>query len=283
MMQKLFNKILIPVDFTSKSQIAVEKGFDIAKQYQCSIQLLHVVPVSPFAAMAMTEGPMVIPLFNIENRAVIANEFNKLIKSVKILHGDSIKVESTVLQGTWDEAIIDFANHNDFDLILIGQKENRLPKRKMIINPDKIAAKANIPVITVPSNKRLTKLYSIVIPITDFLPVRKLMYGVYIASGFDTTVKLLGIESTSNHEKVQHYLHKAQQLIKDNSKIKVEVETVESDNVADAVNQFTKRRHTDLLILNPDTQTKMPGWFSSFFGNIIQKYSAPPILTVNPV
>ena len=282
-MQKLFNKILIPVDFTSKSKIAVEKGFDIAKQYQCSIQLLHVVPVSPFAAMAMTEGPMIIPIMQVENKAFIDNEFRKLIKSVKLLHGNNIEIESAILQGTWDEAIIDFANHNDFDLVLIGQQESKLLKRKMIINPDKIAAKANIPVITVPSNKRLTKLYSIVIPITDFLPVRKLMYGVYIASSFDTTVKLLGIQSASNHEKVQHYLQKALHLIQDNSKIKVEVETVESDNVADAVNQFTKKRNIDLLILNPDTQTKMPGWFSSFFGNIIQKYSAPPILTVNPV
>lgn len=282
-MQKLFNKILIPVDFSARSKMAVEKACDIAKQYQCSIHLLHVVPISPFAAIAMTEGPMAIPLSNIENKASIEVEFKKLINTVKLLNGDSIKVEYSILQGTWDEAIIEFTNHNDFDLVLIGQKESRLIKRKMFINPDKVAARANVPVITVPSNKRLIKLFSIVIPITDFLPVRKLMYGVYIASSYDTTVKLLGIENDNTHSKVQHYLQKASQLIKENSKVKVETETIKSHNVAEAVSQFTRQKHTDLLILNPQTQTKMPGFFSSLFGNIIQKYSTPPILTVNPV
>lgn len=282
-MQKLFNKILIPVDFSARSKMAVEKACDIAKQYQCSIHLLHVVPISPFAAIAMTEGPLAIPLSNIENKASIEVEFKKLINTVKLLNGDSIKVEYSILQGTWDEAIIEFTNHNDFDLVLIGQKESRLIKRKMFINPDKVAASANVPVITVPSNKRLIKLFSIVIPITDFLPVRKLMYGVYIASSYDTTVKLLGIENDNTHSKVQHYLQKASQLIKENSKVKVETETIKSHNVAEAVSQFTRQKHTDLLILNPQTQTKMPGFFSSLFGNIIQKYSTPPILTVNPV
>ena len=282
-MQKLFNKILVPVDFSSKSKMAVEKASDIGKEYNCSIHLLHVVPISPFAAMALTEGPMVIPISGIENKASIEAEFEKLIRTVRLLNGDVVKVDFSILQGTWDEAIIEFTNHNNFDLVLIGQKESLRLKRKMIINPDRIAARANVPVITVPSNKRLTKLFSIVIPITDFLPVRKLMYGVYIASGYDTTIKLLGVENDDNHDKVQHYLQKATQLIKDNSAIKVETETIRSHNVAEAVHQFTRQRHTDLLILNPQTQTRMPGFFASFFGNIIQKYSTPPILTVNPV
>lgn len=282
-MQKLFNKVLIPVDFTERSNVAVEKACDIARQYNCSLHLLHVVPISPFAAMAMTEGPMVIPLLHVQNKVAIENNFNRLISKIKLLNGEQAQVNSTILQGSWDEAIIDFIGQHNIDLVLVGQKEKFLQKRKMFINPDKIADRANVPVITVPSNKRLIKLLSIVIPITDFLPVRKLMYGVYIASGHNSTVKLLGIENDDTHDKVQHYLKKATELIRENSSIKVETETIKSDNVAEAVNQFTRQKPADLLILNPQTQTKMPGFFSQLLGNIIQKYSTPPILTVNPV
>lgn len=282
-MQKLFNKILVPVDFSTKSKLAVAKACDLAKHYDCSIHLLHVVAISPFAAIALTEGPMAIPYPDIENRGAIEVEFKKLLETTERLDGKCLKMEYSILQGTWDEAIIDFAIHNDYDLVLVGQKESLLKKRSMFINPDKIAAKANIPVITVPSNKKIIKLLNILIPITDFLPVRKLMYGVYIANGFDTTIKLLGIENDKSHEKVQHYLRKAAQLIKDNSPIKVITETIHSENVAEALNQFTRKQPSDLIIINPQTQTKMPGFFSSLFGNILQKYSAPPILTVNPV
>lgn len=153
----------------------------------------------------------------------------------------------------------------------------------MLLNPDTIALKTNIPVITVPANRRLTRLFSIVIPITDFLPTRKLMYGVYIASTYDTVVKLLGIESEKNYHSMQYYLQRAARLIRDNSSVKVVTEVIRSENVAEAVERFTREKHADLLILNPNTQTKMPGFFSSLIGNIIQKYSSPPVLTVTPV
>lgn len=60
-MQKLFNKILVPVDFSSsKSKSALEKAIGIAVQYNCSINLLHVVTLPPFSAMAMIGGDMTI-------------------------------------------------------------------------------------------------------------------------------------------------------------------------------------------------------------------------------
>src|SRR5207237_2738847 len=105
--------------------------------------------------------------------------------------------------------IIDVVNPNNNDLVVIGQKSNFLQKRKMVINPDLIAEKTNAPVITIPSNRRLTRLYSIVIPITDFLPVRKLMYGVYIAINLDSTIILSGTTIIKPKAKVIHTLQKA--------------------------------------------------------------------------
>lgn len=82
---------------------------------------------------------------------------------------------------------------------------------------------------------------------------------------------------------MQYYLQRAARLIRDNSSVKVVTEVIRSENVAEAVERFTREKHADLLILNPNTQTKMPGFFSSLIGNIIQKYSSPPVLTVTPV
>ncbi len=153
----------------------------------------------------------------------------------------------------------------------------------MQLNADRIAEKTNIPVITIPLNRTLTGLSTIVIPITDFLPVRKLMYGVYMASGHATTLRLLGVKNKVSKEKVEKYLKRSYQLIHDNSGVPVEIETVIGENVAEAVNEFAMLHSADLVILNPGSQTKMPGFFSSLFGNVIQRYSGPPVLTVNAV
>ena len=282
-MQKLFNKILVPVDFSSKSKPAVEKAIAIAVQYNCSIHLLHVVTIAPFSAVAMAGGHMAVPFDLIDNKQELEFQLEKLCKHIHFESDNSIKAEYTLLNGTWNDAVIDFVHKNKIDLVLIGQKGRVFRKRNMLLNPDLIAERADVPVITIPSNRRLTRLYSIVIPITDFLPVRKLLYGIYIAFNYNTTIKLLGIENSKTREKVQYYLAKASQLIRDNCNIKVEMETIVSENVAEAVNQFAILRAADLLILNPGAQTKMPGLLSSFLGNIIQKYSAPPVLTVNRV
>lgn len=277
-MQKLFNKILIPVDFSSNSDAAVEKAIGVARHYNCSIHLLHVVTITPFALLSITERHTTIP----RNKKELEFQLGKLNERVCFLSGNSINVEHSIISGTWNQAIIDFVNTNNIDLVIIGQKKKIYVKRKMLLNPDYIAEKADVPVITIPSNRRLTRLYSIVIPITDFLPVRKLMYGVYMAFGFDGTIRLLGIENVKTKDQVQYYLEKASQLIRDNCNVNVETETVLSQNIAEAVNEFAMIKSADLIIVNPGLQSKMPGLLSTLLGNVIQRYSAPPVLTVNP-
>ena len=75
---------------------------------------------------------------------------------------------------------------------------------------------------------------------------------------------------------------KAYKLISDNCGVNVEFEKTQAANVADAVNRYAQDKSADLIIVNPGTQTKMPGVLSSLLGNIIQKYSSPPVLTINP-
>ncbi len=282
-MQKLFNKILVPVDFTSHSKKAVERAVDIAKLYNCSIHLLHVVTISPFASVEIAKGNMAMSNHQINNKEVFEASLKQMCEQTQASSNNKLKVDFSLMKGNWDEVIISLVNENKFDLVLIGQKAKVLGKRNMMISPDNIASRTNIPVITVPANRRLTELFSIVIPVTDFLPVKKLMYGIYIASKYSTTIKLLGIGSEQTKDKVQYYLKKSYQLIHDNCSVKVELETIVSENVADAVTQFASTHSADLLIVNPGTQTKMPGFFSTLFGNVIQKYSTPPVLTVNPV
>ncbi|MBS1512610.1 MAG: universal stress protein [Bacteroidetes bacterium] len=282
-MQKLFNKILVPVDFSASAADATDKAFEIAKKYDCSIHFLNVVIISPFAAIPVAGPAAFMPSDFPGYTAGRKQKLEELCSRIISLSENKIHAGYNIICGTWNQGIIDFVNDNEIDLVLIGQKVSMLRKRSMILNPDLIAEKTNIPVITVPSNRRLTRLYSIVIPITDFLPVRKLMYGVYMALNFEATIKLLGIANESTKDKVQYYLFKAKKLILDNCEVRVECETVISENVADAVNHFAIHESADLVIVNPGTQTRMPGLLSSLFGNILQKYTVPPVLTVSPV
>jgi nucleotide-binding universal stress UspA family protein len=285
-MQKLFNNILVPVDFSRTSKRAFEKAIDLANKYECNIHLLHVVSISPMTAMAMAEGHVFVPYGIIDNQ----KELEFQLENLKHRYESQLEKKNTIYthfqKGLWDESIIDFVQHNKIDLVVIGLQGKGLHKKRSIFNANKIAEKINIPVITVPINRRLIRLISVVIPITDFLPVKKLMYGVYVAQNDNATIRLLGVEDENDPDqcrKVQHYLRKSFQLIRDNCTVPVEIATTSGRNVAEAINQYTFKNPMDLIIVNPGKQSRMPGLLSSFLGNFIQKFSAPPVLTVSSV
>ncbi len=282
-MQKLFNKILVPVDFSARPMTVIEKAIEVAREHKCSIQLLHVAVLSPFASLPAADGHRTTPPVMISNMVELEFQLKKYCRYISTITDNYVPADFTILVGSWDEAIIDFVNNNRIDLVLIGQKRGTYNKRKMLLNPDKIAAKTNIPVITIPYNRRISRLLSIVIPITDFLPVRKLMYGVYLSSSNNTSIKLLAVENDKTRDHVHYYLKKAFQLICDNCSLKVELETITGNNIAEAVQEFARMKSVDLVIVNPETQTRMPGILSSLRGKILQKYSAMPVLTVNAV
>ena len=177
-MQKLFNKILVPVDFSKISVRALEKAVEMANEYHCDIYLLHVVTVSPFAVVAMTEGHWVLPYDHIDNRHQLEQELENLAAPYLPMLEEGRKMHNYVVKGLWNDVIIDFVHEHKIDLILVGQRENFFRKRKMLIDANAVAERTFIPVITIPGNRKLVKLYSIVIPVTDFLPVKKLMYGI---------------------------------------------------------------------------------------------------------
>lgn len=282
-MQKLFNKILVPVDFSANSKKAVEKAADLANEYNCSITLLHVVTIAPFSTVAFAEGHMPIPYQTIGNYAELEFQLKTFAGYAMQYGSGKIEVDYNVKLGSWNESIIEFTLQNRIDIVLIGQIGRVFKKRKMLLSPDKIAERTNVAVITIPSNRRITKLLSVVIPVTEFLPVRKLMYGIFMATTNKAKIKLLAVENQKTKDNALHYLQRAYTLIRENSDVIVETDVILSNNVAEAVNNFSRLHSTDLIILNPGTQTKMPGFLSSFLGNIIQKYSAPPVLTVNPL
>lgn len=278
----MFNKILIPVSFSENISRLVAIAADMALQYQCQLHLLHVLPTLPVTGFPIT-GAYLPDLSDHEaERKELEILLQKLAHDIELVNKGNTLVSYSLLLGDWEESIIATVEVQHCDLVLIYQKKKLSYRKSLPVNPDHIASRSNIPVITVPYNRRLTGLHAIVIPITDFLPVRKLIYGVYLASTYNAQVKLLGIENDKTKGKVHYYLQKAYLLIRNNSSLKVDLDTIVSNNVAEAVNQFALLQSADLVIVNPGVQTRMPGWFSSLFGNIIQKYANPPVLTVSP-
>lgn len=280
-MRKLFNKILVPVNFSSRSKRLVHIAADIARRYDCSIHLLHVVAHSPFSYLPFGNNYIYASDYDIDNKKEIESQMQKCGDAVNCKLDDENRCSFSIVKGSWNEGICQVVKDQNIDLVLIGQKP-LTAKRHMRVNPDTIATRTDCAVITIPVDRDITKIRSIVIPVTDFIPEKKLMYGAYVASVFHATIKLLGIENDKTKNSVGHLLKKSCNLLKNyNGDVTVHLEKRSGDNTAGTVNEFAGRSAADLIIVNPGTQTRMPGFLSALWGNILQRYSRLPVLTIN--
>lgn len=106
-------RILLPIDFSEHSKVALRHGREIAAAYGARLQLLHVVekPLNPpFYGAAVVE---LTP--EMEGKAKRAME--ELEADVA---GPKVDSEIHVIEGRAARDIVDFAERHDSDLIVIG-------------------------------------------------------------------------------------------------------------------------------------------------------------------
>ena len=118
----MFKRILVPVDGSRHSKRAVEAAIDLAKHYQASVTLLHVIRDMPL--------PKEI-LEMISAGEITASRMEILQDSADIILGNTQEqfekaglsdVKSHYVIGDPAFQIADYAEKNDVDLIVIGHR-----------------------------------------------------------------------------------------------------------------------------------------------------------------
>jgi nucleotide-binding universal stress UspA family protein len=107
-------KLLVPVDGSKHSDLAIEKAKEFADVFGCSVVLLHV---NDFHQKMFNYNAGVDPQF-FELFDQISSNILEMGKETLASLGS--RVESVKLEGSVANTIIDYANNNDFDMVIIG-------------------------------------------------------------------------------------------------------------------------------------------------------------------
>jgi nucleotide-binding universal stress UspA family protein len=113
---KPFKKILVPVDFSLHSAEAIRTGADLSRRFDAALTLVHVYEP---AAYALPEGYV---LYTAQQLADLLSEFEKRLAAAKrdAEAAGGLRVETHQLQGGAAVEIVEFANKNAIDLIVMG-------------------------------------------------------------------------------------------------------------------------------------------------------------------
>ena len=268
-----FNKILIPVDFSLNTEIAVKKAAGLVGADETVLHLLHV----------MRPGRHALHQWKVW---AVEKELEQWKDTIRQRY-PALRVRTHILKGhSVQRMVIECAEMLKPDLIVIGRQNNR--RRWSFsrgISPDGIAKKSDCPVLTVKPGSLDTRTRVIVIPIRDFLPERKLEWGVLLARRYKAQVHLLAIRD--NPEPAQWALPqvflKAYHHLRENLHHPIEYSSTGRHSPARAALNYAEMIMADIILVNPETESGISGFACSrHISDLLARDSKIQVLDVEP-
>lgn len=282
------NTILVPVDFSENTEVAVSKALEFLQgtHVNSTLHLFHVqrIKLSKFisristAIAGYTRQQVNLDIKNSSNRLEgLKESIEKKRKDIKVLcwvsFGDSVQ-----------ESITKKAKQISADLIIIGKHSHHslLPFLNTIV-PSKLAGLTGIPVLTAKPGSLHQEIKTVVIPVSHRFPISKLeiLAALHnVPRPHVRLVTLLGNEIRMNDAK--HMLLYTFRAFKSQFSNPVNYEVIEGGNKARALLKYCNKVSADILIVYPGAETQVGTWINSHISDLVPADSKTQILAISP-
>lgn len=281
---KAFNiqKILIPIDFSETSMLAIEHAGFTAQLFKAELILLHVIEKhwEQFSVVA-PELRISTPT---ELTAAIEKKLAEIATDIQKKYGvKSFHVTST---GNIFNEILSVSKEHNADLVVMGTHGTSGVVEFFIgSNTYKMVTQSECPIISVQSHSKKLGYTNILLPIDDSAHSRqKVNHAIVLAKHFASKIHILGL-SDSNEEndrnKFEIKLDQIEEYIK-KCDLPFSRKTVEGKNQSKTTYDYAKAVNADLIVIMTDQDENITGRFMGTFAQQIINHSKIPVLTIQP-
>lgn len=277
------SKILVPVDFSETSQLAIRHAAFIAKETKGQMFLLHVIN-----AQYMAQN-MFVPLVefkadnNIENKA--EKKLVELVEEIKTEY--DLSIEFIIKTGSPSAEIVNVAKEIDASLIVMGT-HGYSPMEELVIgsNALKVLTKSSCPTMAMSSEADHNGYHKILLPIDTSAHTRqKVNYSLEMAKKFGAkvyAVALLGVGEESEKPSIELILHQIEKLAKEKG-VDFQSDVVNNvKNRATATIAYTKQIDADMIVIMTDQDAEISGFFLGPYAQQVIHLSKVPVLAIKP-
>ncbi|MFL5772573.1 MAG: universal stress protein [Flavisolibacter sp.] len=266
MLQSTFQTILVPVDFSINTDVAVKKTLEIIDTNSSTVHLLHVVK----------SGLTQEFLLNIEKKL---NEWRSTIE--ESFPGISVFCEierSLHVQ----HCIHQTAKRIHADLVVIGKRSSHtwLPLWSSV-QPMKIPEITGIPVLSVKPGALHNRIRTVVVPIADEMPRNKMAALEVLCKRQNLHVHLITFNNNQDCSGSTSALLKVFKWLKSTMKCQVEYSLLQGYCSARSILEYAETVKADILLVNPDSETKI-GWLNRQLPDVLANTSKMQVLAIQP-
>ncbi len=146
---ELYKKILIATDGSEPNKKAVTYGIELARLSGAKVNVAYVVDTAAFASVPMDAGwEMMYELLQKEGTEAI----QQIVDDAK---ASGIDIEGSLLEGHPSHEIIEFAQNNEIDVIVLGTLgKGGLDRFLLGSVAEKVTRNSKVPVLVVRGNPK---------------------------------------------------------------------------------------------------------------------------------
>jgi len=257
-------KILIPTDFSSTSESALNYASNFAKEdAPIEITLLHISESEPTA----------------EHKKELDNKFqeirDKFQFSLKLLFSFVIK------SGPLTETILNFQAENGSDLIIMGTKGSIEEEEVAATNTSKLVLEADCPVLVIPVKTKTFAMKNIALALGKDEIDDSSALGVLqdIARKFDAIVHILTISNEEN----SIILEENNESILDYYLELLDYRYVfpKDSNIEKGISEYIKEKDIDMLAILPRNHAKKSRPSEGRLTKLLTLHTDVPLLTID--
>lgn len=278
-MSARFNTILIPVDFTLNTEVAIAKAIGLVEDAGAAIHLLHVHKPGLFARLMhdLTGGSHGSKKHIEQKLAHLALRINAARPALRV--SGWIEDSHTV-----EEAVTAKALSLSADLVVIGKHSSGIsfPFSRKVISAH-VASATGIPVLTVKPGSLKNPIKTVVIPVGPKFPKKKLELLDAWKSKPGFAIRLV---SCLSHDRDDAYskdsLLNTFRMLKTTWPGPVEYDVVRGNNQARALLKYCNKVNADMLIVYPGVETNTGLFPSRHIADLLPPDSRTQILAIQP-
>jgi nucleotide-binding universal stress UspA family protein len=287
-MAKFIKKILWSTDFSDEAQEAFLYADAFAKTFKADIVALHVIPdISP----ALYDAALVVQGELAKRVASVKEQTQKKFDALK--KAKNLKFKALIKEGTAAKKIIETADEEEVDLIVLGRRGLSAIEKLFIGSvANQVLRSSPVPVLLTKKKTGKPKFRKILVP-TDFSEQEEVErdFAWKLAKGFDSKLTLLHVLELHDYEFTPRALDEMfdavekrlkQREKKEKEDIPVSEDVYRAINAAVGIVDYAETFKFDMIVISTCVQSKIERFFLGSTTEKVISYTHIPVFAIPP-
>jgi nucleotide-binding universal stress UspA family protein len=275
-------KILIPIDFSETSMLAIEHAGFTAQLFKAELVLLHVVEKHWEQFSIVAPELIVSPPSDLMN--AIEKKLGEVATTIRSKYG--VKSTTVLTTGNIFNEILSISKEQSVDLVVMGTHGiSGFVEFFIGSNTFKMVTQSDCPIISVQVHSNRLGFKEILLPIDDSAHSRqKVNHAIVLAKHFASKIHILGLadsDDETERKKFEIKLDQIEEYIK-KCDLPYSRKTVDGKNQAKTSYDYAKSINADLIVIMTDQDENITGRLMGTYAQQIINHSKIPVLTIQP-